>query len=241
MIERPVSPDSSLKTEIENFIKRINAHEPIQHVLGECEFYGRTFKVTRDVLIPRPETEELVNVVKKFCTDQKSDPTILDVGTGSGCIAITLALEISPSKIYATDVSNEALLIAKENARLLKAPVQFYLHNILQEELPVNELSVVVSNPPYVTFQEKKTMRDNVLLFEPHLALFVNDDDPLLFYRSIVSKSKTALRKEGLLVVEINENFGKEVQEVFKEHGFISVEIIKDIFGKERIVRGIKK
>lgn len=240
MTERSVSIDFSVKTEIENFINRTNSHEPIQYVLGECEFYERTFRVTRDVLIPRPETEELVNVVKKFCVDEKSETTILDVGTGSGCIAITLAMEISRSKIYATDVNNKALLIAKENAQVLRAPVQFYLHDILQEELPTNELTVVVSNPPYVTFQEQKTMRDNVLLFEPHLALFVNDNDPLLFYRSIVSKSKKALRKSGLLAVEINENFGEEVQDLLKEHKFTSVEIIKDIFGKERIVRGIK-
>jgi release factor glutamine methyltransferase len=156
---------------LDSIVKRINQHEPIQYILGEADFFGRRFRVNASVLIPRPETEELVREVKIF-----SHPTaaILDIGTGSGCIPITLALEISGAKVSATDVSDKALVVAKENAKNLKAEVHFLQHNILTEEIPFRNLDIVVSNPPYIALSEKESMAPNVKDFEPHLALFVS-------------------------------------------------------------------
>jgi len=237
--ERIISLTSSSRNQVETFIELINAHTPVQYILGESEFYGRPFKVTPDVLIPRPETEELVREVIKFCNAQSAPLKILDIGTGSGCIPVTLALEVSDAEVYATDISDRALTIAKENALLLKASVQFHQHDILKAKMLMENLDVVVSNPPYVTYHEKGQMRDNVIQYEPHLALFVPDDDPLLFYKAIVSSAKKNLKPSGLIAVEINERFGNEVSNLFVINGFTSVEIIKDIFGKERIVKGI--
>jgi release factor glutamine methyltransferase len=222
---------------LDTIVKRINQHEPIQYILGEADFFGRRFKVNASVLIPRPETEELVREVKNF-----SHPAavILDIGTGSGCIPITLALEISGAKVSATDVSDKALMVAKENAKNLGAAVHFLQHNILTEEIPFRDLDIVVSNPPYIALSEKESMAPNVKDFEPHLALFVSENDPLLFYRVIAAKAQAALKSGGLLCVEINERFGERVKELFQDEGFGEVTVIRDLSGKERIVRGIK-
>jgi release factor glutamine methyltransferase len=208
---------------INEIITRINLHEPIQYILETEIFYGRSFKVNESVLIPRPETE---------CS-------ILDIGTGSGCISITLALEILESIVYATDVSLQSLDIAAENALRLNARVQFMVNDILLDQLPVKNLDVVVSNPPYIPWAEKQSMGRNVIAFEPHLALFVPDDDPLLFYRVIVGKARQALASGGLLAVEVNERFGNEVASLVAAGGFTEVEIVNDLSGKERIVTGI--
>ncbi len=229
-----------MQDQIENFIQQVNSHKPIQYILGECEFYGRTFAVSDHVLIPRPETEELVREVIHYCKQQKRRLRIIDIGTGSGCIPITLALESKDTEVYATDVSEDALTVAKLNAQSLQAPVKFFLHDILKDDLLIDNIDVVVSNPPYITYREKDSMKENVLQFEPHLALFVPDDDPLLFYKAIVTKSKKVLNDGGLLAVEINERFGDHVATLFSDMEFTSVERIKDIFGKERIVKGLK-
>jgi release factor glutamine methyltransferase len=226
------------KEQIEDFLHRIKKHEPIQYILGECEFFGRKFIVTPDVLIPRPETEELVAEVLKFCKPRTKPMKILDIGTGSGCIPITFQLEMG-GEIVGTDISQQALDVATQNAERLGAKVTFHRHDILKEKIPVNEVDVIVSNPPYIAENEKLSMKENVLQYEPHQALFVSGEDPLLFYKSILTKSKNSLTSGGLMVVEINEQFGKEVLNLFTENGFTSVQIIKDIFGKERIVKGI--
>lgn len=217
---------------------RLNKFEPIQYILGEAEFFGRKFKVNSNVLIPRPETEELVFEIIHSTGKIQAEIRILDIGTGSGCIPITLALEISKSNVYATDISDGAIKVARSNAETLKANISFLRHNILTEKIPINNLDVVVSNPPYVLQQEQTHMKDNVISYEPHLALFVPENDALIFYKAIAAKAKTVLKPDGLCIVEINERFGKEVAEVFSKNSFSDIKIKKDLNGKERIVSG---
>lgn len=234
--------DETART-LRKFIERINEGEPVQYVVGEEYFFGRKFQVNPCVLIPRPETEELVRVVLSWAAHRKKFTDtlrVLDIGTGSGCIPVTLFHEIGNVQVYATDISNAALSVALKNADVLQANITFIEHNILKENLPVTDLDIIVSNPPYVTERERARMKSNVLNFEPHLALFVSDDDPLLFYREIAVRAMQALKISGLIAVEINENFGKDVSELFHEAGFKDVEILTDIADKPRIVRGVK-
>jgi release factor glutamine methyltransferase len=216
-------------------IERLNAEEPIQYVLGHSEFYGRKFLVNSSVLIPRPETECLVKLVIDGAGKQEGN-NVLDIGTGSGCLAITLTLELSRCDVHATDVSAAALAVARENARLLNAAAKFHLHNILEDELPFTDLDVIVSNPPYVRQSEAASMERNVRGYEPSLALFVPDEDPLLFYRTIAQKARLALRAGGLLVVEINEGLGSETQEEIERAGFSNVLLHLDQHGKQRCI-----
>jgi len=219
--------------EMEEILKRINSNEPIQYILQEAEFYGRLFYVDKNVLIPRPETELIVREVLKY------DPKrILDIGTGSGCIAVTLACELADATVMATDVSNGAIDVAHKNSLTFNTFVEFFNNDILNEELPVEEIDVIVSNPPYVAQSESSSMNPNVLDYEPHLALFVPDNDPLVFYRSIARQAKKILSRPGAVFVEINERFGNDVSLIFTEQGF-QVEIIKDIDGKDRVARGL--
>lgn len=220
-------------------IARLNQHEPVQYILGEADFYGRKFKVDSNVLIPRPETEELVRMAIDRVKNIKH-PKILDIGTGSGCIPITIALEIGGSAVWATDISEGALTTAKTNADAMGATVNFIQHNILQSEIALQALDLVVSNPPYITDHEKNVMEKNVLNYEPHLALFVRDNDPLIFYRAISDKAMSSLKPGGFLGVEINEKFGVEAARLFTAAGFKAVEIIKDLTGKPRVVWGMK-
>jgi len=218
----------------------LNQNEPVQYVLGEAYFFGRKFLVNPSVLIPRAETEELVAEVKAHLKGSHKMKTIriLDIGTGSGCIPITLVLEIPDSELYATDVSSEALLVAKTNAQKLGAEVTFLHHNILQSEIAIENLDVIVSNPPYVTPSEQDAMKKNVIFYEPHLALFAPETEPLVFYHVIAERAKKVLNPGGLLAVEINEKFGREVSNLFLEMGFHCIEIKKDLQGKDRIVKG---
>jgi release factor glutamine methyltransferase len=223
--------------------QRITKQEPIQYILSEVEFLGRKFFVDTNVLIPRPETEELVILVKQQFQEKQINDLIrvMDIGTGSGCIPISLALEVRNSKVFATDISEGALTVAKKNATTLKADVVFLKHDILNTEIPEKNLDVVVSNPPYITHKEKSSMMANVVDFEPHMALFVPDDDPLLFYKAIGLKSRSALKPNGMLFVEINAQYGKAVAELFLGYGYTNISVIKDISGKERIVSGISR
>ncbi len=222
----------------DSIILQINNHIPIQYILGEAEFYGRPFKVSPAVLIPRPETELLVSEIKNELLKRNlPSPKILDIGTGSGCIAITLALEISHAMVQATDISEGAIVVADENAKELNASVNFNLHNLLTENTLPGKFDLIVSNPPYISAEEKSAMKKNVLEYEPHLALFAPVDDPLAFYKAIALKSKSALTSNGSVWVEINEHFGKNVIEVFRGQGYSSVHIIKDFDNKDRIVR----
>ena len=219
-------------------MERLNAEEPIQYVLGQSEFYGRKFLVNSSVLIPRPETECLVQLVLDM-TGKEEHARVLDIGTGSGCIAITLALELPRCDVHATDVSAAALAIAQENARLLNATAKFHLHNLLEDELPFADLDVIVSNPPYVRQSEAASMKRNVKGYEPPIALFVSDEDPLLFYRTIAQKARPALRPGGLLALEINEGLGRETLEVIERAGFSNVRMHIDQHGKQRCITAL--
>lgn len=223
-----------------DIITRINACEPIQYILGTAYFYGRKFNVNSSVLIPRPETELLIEEVLKEVSPF-TPGTVLDIGTGSGCIAVTLAKELPAKRVLAIDVSEDALRIANENAQMLNAPVEFYLTNALTEKFPIQQIEILVSNPPYVALSEKKSMKDNVLDFEPHLALFVQDNDPLVFYKMIAQKGNEILTNTGKVFVEINERFGEEVSAIFLDIGFRNVRIVKDLQGKNRIVTASKQ
>lgn len=228
-----------------NIVERLNNNEPIQYILGETEFYGRRFLVNDSVLIPRPETEELV----KYIVDKQKNQfpvsnnqlSILDIGTGSGCIAISLAKELQNFKVTAYDISEKALEIAKKNAALNKANVVFEKVDILNNQFLIlnSQLSILISNPPYVTKQEIDRMQKNVLDFEPHLALFVEDSEPLIFYEAIANFAFNNLTDNGLVAVEINETLGEETAEVFRRKGFSEVEIIKDIYQKDRFVSSV--
>lgn len=229
-----------------SIIERLNAHEPIQYVLGETTFYGRRFLVDKSVLIPRPETEELVSYVIKQQGIEESryqdKLSILDIGTGSGCIAISLAAELPNSEVSAFDISEKALTTAQKNAELNSVKVNFQKVDILRfldkNERIDSTFSIIVSNPPYVTKSESSEMRKNVLDFEPHLALFVEDDDPLIFYEAIAKFASKHLQNNGLLATEINETLGESTAKIFKKYGFTEVKIIKDIHKKDRFVVG---
>ena len=229
--------------DFQDIIIRLKAQEPVQYIIGETEFYGRKFKVTPDTLIPRPETEELVQLVVSSWplavgSVAQSPISVLDLGTGSGCIAISLACELPNAQVYAYDISEKVLKIAKENANRNNVNVIFEQLDILN--FPPSSFppfSIIVSNPPYVMNAEKSEMEQNVLDYEPHLALFVEDSDPLIFYKSIAEFAFKNLIINGLCIVEINQAFGLETAELFWNQGFRYVEVVKDMFGKDRMVK----
>ncbi|WP_339738179.1 peptide chain release factor N(5)-glutamine methyltransferase [uncultured Sunxiuqinia sp.] len=224
------------KDQIKQIAARLKNGEPIQYILGETEFYGLPFRVKPGVLIPRPETEELVHWVLK---SQKTDGLrILDVGTGSGCIPISLKKHWSKAHIMACDISEEALEVARMNAGLNQTEIAFFHLNILNPLLPNSfpKIDILISNPPYVTESEKAAMNDNVLKYEPARALFVPDHDPLLFYRALAIFGKNYLTHGGKLFWEINESFGEKCRELLKEIGFSDVRLKKDLQGKNRMI-----
>ena len=216
---------------------------PVQYILGEMEFFGLPFKVNKDVLIPRPETEELVAwIIKKSKAIQPSNKslTILDVGTGSGCIAISLAKNISDAKVYGLDVSKQALKVAEQNAQINNVEVSFIEGDILDNELNLRyKFDIIVSNPPYVREQEKHKMKANVLNYEPHIALFVTDENPLQFYDAIGKFAVNNLRPNGRLFFEINEYFGSGMIQLLNHYRFKNIELKQDIFKKDRMISGI--
>ncbi|MEG1380134.1 MAG: peptide chain release factor N(5)-glutamine methyltransferase [Bacteroidales bacterium] len=230
----------SLALEIRRFTQRLKAYEPIQYVLGSAPFLDYEFHVRPGVLIPRPETEELIELIGR--ENPKAGLQVLDIGTGSGCIAVSLALRLPEAKVTAFDISDDALAIARENATLNNARVNFRKTDILNyDPTPEKALfDIIVSNPPYVCESEKEEMTDNVLKYEPHLALFVPDTDPLLFYRQIARHALTLLRPEGKLYYEINARFGRETKEMLEQLGYRDVVIIQDIHRKERMIRAIR-
>lgn len=219
--------------DINEIIFRINKSEPIQYILEKEWFYGHEFYVNSDVLIPRPETEELVEKAINL-----KPKTVLDLGTGSGCIPISLALALKESEVFAIDISEKALAVAKANAKKLSANVNFQIANILDFENPFsgNTFDLILSNPPYVKENEKGEIRKNVLDFEPHLALFVKSDDPLVFYKKIAEIGRDLLNENGHILVEINSYLGKETCEVFEKLGYSEVNLIQDFFGKDRMI-----
>ncbi|MCE2895803.1 MAG: peptide chain release factor N(5)-glutamine methyltransferase [Flammeovirgaceae bacterium] len=218
---------------IGTLLQRINSEEPIQYILEEAEFYNRRFYVNSSVLIPRPETELIIQLIKAEMVQPSS---ILDVGTGSGCIAITLALEFPMCHVHAIDISEKALAVARTNSELLKADVHFLYCDILTQTPDLSSLDLIVSNPPYVMEKERIQMSRNVVAFEPALALFVPDSNPLLFYYAIAQKGKKMLRPKGIALVEINEKLGEETSHLFQQVGY-NTEIVTDINGKDRVLR----
>lgn len=239
MMDKDSELSSDECQELENITERLLLKEPIQYILGQTNFCGLRIGVRPGVLIPRPETEELVDwICETYLQDVRSQMRVLDIGTGSGCIALTLAHH--GFRTEAWDVSQEALLIAEENARRLNLKVQFSKENILQYSQGSEDtglFDVIVSNPPYICQQETKEMEDNVLQHEPHLALFVPDDDPLLFYRHIADFALQHLAQRGNLFFEINRNYGDDVCQMLKEKGFTEISLRNDRFGNPRMVK----
>ena len=238
--------------ELEEMMLRLEKAEPVQYVVGKADFCGRMFQVEPGVLIPRPETGELVRWIEedvlggtKRAEFERNQYSILDIGTGSGCIAITLALDLPQAKVTAWDVSAEALAIAKKNAEALSAEVTFEQQDILQWEQHNSSLSsefdLIVSNPPYVCNRERATMARHVLEHEPHLALFVPDDDPLRFYRAIAQYAQKTLRPDGLLFFELNPLYALETEAMVRDLGFAETDIRQDMFGKQRFLKAKKK
>ena len=242
-VKMALEPDMRLsESEMLTFhfaVKDLLKNKPIQYIIGETEFCDLKFKVNENVLIPRPETSELVyKIVERQKTKDKRQLSILDIGTGSGCIAISLAKNIPGSKVHALDISEKALEVAKENAINNNVDVTFINDDILSLKNNIEtKFDIIVSNPPYVRELEKAEMRDNVLKWEPHNALFVSDNDPLIFYRNILEFAKTHLNENGEIWFEINEYLGKEMTDLCKEYGFSDIQIFEDFRGKERVVK----
>jgi len=235
LLDRQFQLDANKENQLRVAIARICKEEPIQYVIGETFFYGRSFFVSPAVLIPRRETEELVDIIVKSNT--KEGLKVLDIGTGSGCIAITLNQEMNSPYVEALDASQEALAVAKANAGRYNADIQWYLEDILAPNEKLQAYDLVVSNPPYVKESEKQQMQNNVLKYEPYQALFVEDHDPLLFYRQIANLCKEGMLKNGgRLYFEINEAHSKELVEMLKSIGFREIEEIKDLQQKDRFV-----
>ncbi len=230
--------------ELEEDLALLLEHTPIQHIIGFEEFMGRNFSVTNKTLIPRPETEELVElIIKEFGSKSPSRTTpltILDIGTGTAAIAITLNLELENSIVTAIDIDPDTLQIARNNAVKLGAEIEFIEADILKFA-PKQTYDIIVSNPPYVTFEQKKVMHPNVTLHEPDKALYVDDNDPLIFYRRIAELCADTLEKSGALYFEINEDYGTETAQLLEQQGFEDIRIIKDFNNKDRIVCGIKR
>jgi len=230
------------KEKFEFALYRLSLHEPIQYIIGETEFFGLKFNVNKNVLIPRPETEELVQWILDDLGESKNPPNlkILDIGTGSGCIAISLAKNLPNAEIFALDISDIALKTARENAGLNKVNVNFIQADILNLEALTGKFDVIVSNPPYVREMEKVEMHRNVLDNEPDLALYVKDTDPLIFYGIIAKLAQAGLQKNGNLYFEINQYLANETEEILKSSGF-TTGLKKDIFENYRMLRGRKK
>ena len=226
--------NKSQLSKIKQIVAELKTHKPIQYIFGKTEFYGLKIKVNEHTLIPRPETEQLVDWILK-----ENFVAALDIGTGSGCIPIALAKH-TDAKVLAIDVSEEALLIAEENAKNNEVEIDFIHQDILQTK-SLQKVDLIVSNPPYVLESEKKKMQENVLDYEPELALFVEDKNPLIFYKKIASLAINFLNENGKLFFEINTKFGKETIEMLADIGFVNIELKKDMNDKYRMIKAIKK
>jgi release factor glutamine methyltransferase len=228
---------------IKTYLEELLKHKPVQYVLHEAWFYKRKFYVNENVLIPRPETEELVEwIVSDFKKEKYSKPIkIIDIGTGSGCIPVSLKKELPESSIAAIDVSDKALSVAKINAEELHAIINFFQIDFLNENewKMLSQYDIIVSNPPYIPLNEKEILAKNVTDFEPGIALFVKNNDPFIFYKKIAGFAKSNLKESGKIYVEVHEEYAKEVGSIFESAGFL-VEIKNDIYGKQRMVKSTK-
>ncbi|MGY5850452.1 peptide chain release factor N(5)-glutamine methyltransferase [Salegentibacter sp. F14] len=220
--------------------QRLLNHEPIQHILGQTEFFGLPFQVNKDVLVPRPETEELVQWILDDLELGGKPTKVLDIGTGSGCIAISLAKNLPGAEIFAMDISSKALDTARMNAQTHKVVIDFRQSDVLKLQTLEQDFDLIVSNPPYVRELEKEHMQLNVLDYEPPAALYVRDDDPLIFYRKIALLAYRNLRPGGKLYFEINQYLGAETERLLEDLGF-NTELRKDIYGNYRMLKGVKE
>jgi release factor glutamine methyltransferase len=235
--QEPISPESAEK--FRQALIRLKNWEPVQYIVGATEFYGLPFRVDRRVLIPRPETEELVEWIIR--ENSRKPVSILDIGTGSGCIAVTIAKNLPQAKVSACDISEAALALAGVNAEINRTAVRFFHMDVLNGNVHVPEkMDVIVSNPPYVRHREKSLMRRNVLDYEPEHALFVPDENPLVFYRSIALMGRKYLNDGGKLYMEINEQFPAELGRLLENTGYYGIEVRKDMAGKPRMIKGMK-
>lgn len=225
-----------LESEIDGILRRLLRYEPIQYITGEARFHGMEFHVTPDVLIPRPETDELVDIIVGDANDA-SDLRILDIAAGSGCIAIALARSLPFPRVSALEISEAALKVARDNASRLKADVSFIHADIFKWQPSPASFDIIVSNPPYIDESEKAAMEPNVLEYEPAQALFVPDSDPIVFYRRIAEVARTGLSEGGRLYLEINPRHAAELSELLKKNGFSDIETIKDSYEKDRFIR----
>ncbi|MFK5854970.1 MAG: peptide chain release factor N(5)-glutamine methyltransferase [Bacteroidota bacterium] len=226
-------------------VKQLKKYKPVQYITGMVEFHDLKFMVNEDVLIPRPETEELVQLI--YNIENKNQHTILDIGTGSGCIAISLSKLLSNPLVHATDYSKSALTIAEKNSKSNNTDVVFYNHNILDHQQPITDetrnliiFDIIVSNPPYVTQVDKQKMQPNVINYEPHNALFVTDDEPLEYYKAILNFAHNQLKTGGRIYFEINESLGKQMITLLKNNGYTNIELKKDITRRDRFIYGTK-
>jgi len=228
-----------IKTDIQSVITRLQKEEPIQYILGSTCFYGLEFMVNKNVLIPRPETEELVSWVLEAI--QEKEVSVLDIGTGSGCIPISVKNNAPKTQVTAIDISEEALIVAKANALTNKTDITFLRKDILQTKSLPEKYDIIISNPPYVRELEKEEMQNNVLENEPSLALFVSNDNPLIFYKKIADLAKQHLNNNGVLFFEINQYLGEETKTMLETKEFSNVTLKKDLFGKDRMIKAILK
>tara|TARA_Y100001933_G_scaffold32973_3_gene27528 strand:- start:2429 stop:3292 length:864 start_codon:yes stop_codon:yes gene_type:complete len=222
-------------------LAQLKKEKPLQYILGKAHFMDLVFKVNEYVLIPRPETEELVRWIIAECSIQDSGIRIFDIGTGSGCIAIALAKNLPNAQVYAIDISGKALQVAQENAEMNEVQVEFFEKDILNWNERDGRFDVIVSNPPYVRESEKQAIKNNVKKYEPSTALFVADHDPLIFYRAIAGFAQEHLNPGGWLFFEINQYLGEQTVSLLEEHRFKDIELKKDIFGNDRMIKCIKK
>jgi len=237
--QEPVS--AAQEAHINEAVARLQRQEPVQYVLGVAHFYGMELQVDARVLIPRPETEELVELVLKEHRGRQG-LQVLDICAGSGCIPLALAANLPKAKVYGLEVSEGALAVAKSNAVMYNLPVTWLQQDIFEpvQAIAAGSLDIITSNPPYVLEAEKQQMRPNVLQYEPHLALFVPDTDALKYYIRIAAVAQELLKEGGNLYFEINERYGKQVQELLLQAGFAAAAVVQDLFGKDRVVRAVK-
>lgn len=239
--------DKEQETIIFQALSELKLEKPIQHIIGTACFMDLDFKVNEHVLIPRPETEELVRWILKDAENLKRPLTILDMGTGSGCIPISLDKNLTDAKVFGLDISKDALKVAEENNALLNSDVKFYEADILSLDMETSAIEldekfdIIISNPPYVRELEKAEMQNNVIDHEPGLALFVPDEDPLKFYSAVVNFAADHLNENGCLYLEINQYLGEETKKLLHESIFKTIELRKDMFGNDRMLKGIKK
>jgi release factor glutamine methyltransferase len=242
-IDRIVYKDTIISPEQQNLLSKITSelvqHKPVQYAIGEAWFMGMKLLVNEQVLIPRPETEELASwIIQDIKTNKKKEVSVLDIGTGSGCIPIAIKQLLPYTSVTAIDISEGALQIAKMNSVSQNVLIDFLLLDILDEVSwqQLGQFDIIVSNPPYIRTSEGLSMRKNVMDYEPHLALFVSDHYPLLFYKKIAAFAKTHLNQNGIIYAEINEELAQDASTVFQQNGFFSIEIRKDMQGKDRMV-----